>query len=67
MQKKRAVALQQAWGAAPCGHPGFAKEYDLGHRTGNYVCTQCGTTVSFRERAEILAAMAPEDRETSTD
>ena len=32
----------------------FAREYDLGERTGRYVCTQCGTPVTFRERAEIL-------------
>ncbi|MFL5576923.1 MAG: hypothetical protein ACJ79S_13235 [Gemmatimonadaceae bacterium] len=56
MQKKRATALQQAWGAKPCAHPAFAKEYDLGARTGNYVCTQCGATVTFREKAELVAA-----------
>jgi len=62
MQKKRAVALQQTWGAQPCAHPGFAKEYDLGHRTGNYVCTQCGASFSFREKAELVAAMTPDRR-----
>jgi hypothetical protein len=55
LQKKRATALQQEWGGKPCTHPAFAKEYDLGKRTGNYVCTQCGTTFTFRERAEHLA------------
>ena len=59
MQKKRAVALQQAWGDKPCDHPAFAKEYDLGERTGNYICTQCGATFGFRERAEIMAARRP--------
>ena len=44
MQKKRPTALQQACGDKPCDHPAFAKEYDNGERTGNYVCTQCGTT-----------------------
>ena len=56
MQKKRALALQQEWGDQPCDHPSFAKEYDNGERTGNFVCTQCGTTVSFREKAELVAA-----------
>lgn len=56
MQKKRATALKQEWGDKPCPHPTLAKEYDLGQRTGNYVCTQCGTTFTFKERAELLAA-----------
>ncbi|MES2524606.1 MAG: hypothetical protein V4617_18045 [Gemmatimonadota bacterium] len=56
MQKKRAVALQQEWGDEPCPHPSFAKEYDLGERTGNYVCSQCGRVFSFREKAELLAS-----------
>ena len=56
MQKKRATALQQAWGNKPCSHPAFAKEYDLGQRTGNYVCTQCGKVFTFREKAEHLAS-----------
>jgi hypothetical protein len=56
MQKKRASALQQAWGDKPCDHPAFAKEYDNGERTGNYICTQCGKTVTFREKAELVAA-----------
>ncbi len=56
MQKKRAVALQQEWGGKPCNHPTFAKEYDLGERTGNFICTQCGQVFTFRERAELKAA-----------
>ena len=56
MQRKKATALQEAWGSQPCDHPAFAKEYDLGERTGNYVCTQCGRTFSFREKAELVAA-----------
>lgn len=35
MQKKRAIELQQAWGDKPCPHLSFAKEYDLGERTGS--------------------------------
>lgn len=56
MQKKKATELQQAWGGKPCTHPAFAKEYDLGERTGNYVCTQCGAILTFREKAEITAS-----------
>jgi hypothetical protein len=60
VQKKRANELQLAWGDAPCLHPAFAKEYDLGERTGNYICTQCGAVLSFRERAEVIAARSAE-------
>ena len=56
MKRKRALELQQAWGDQPCPHPAFAKEYDLGARTGNFVCTQCGAILSFREKAEIAAS-----------
>ena len=59
MQKKRAIILQQEWGDKPCPHPAFAKEYDLGERTGNYVCTQCGAILTFREKAEAIAARRP--------
>jgi hypothetical protein len=60
VQRKKAIALQQDWGDRPCPHPAFAREYDLGERTGNYVCTQCGTTLTFRQKAEIVAARTPE-------
>lgn len=59
MQKKKATILKQQWGAKPCAHPAFAKEYDLGERTGNYVCTTCGTTFTFRQKAELTAARRP--------
>ena len=55
MQKKRATVLREAWGDQPCPHPAFAKEYDLGKRTGNFVCTQCGASLTFREKAEVMA------------
>jgi len=58
MKKKRASALQRDWGDKPCAHPALAKEYDLGKRTGNYVCTQCGRTLSFREKAELVGVKA---------
>ncbi len=60
MQKKRAVVLQQEWGGKPCDHPAFAKEYDLGARTGSYICTQCGKTLTFREKAELVASRTAE-------
>lgn len=56
MQRKKAAALQAEWGDKPCPHPAFAKEYDLGKRTGSYVCTQCGAVLSFREKAELTAS-----------
>jgi hypothetical protein len=56
MQRKKATALQAAWGDKTCAHPAFSKEYDLGKRTGNYVCTQCGAILSFREKAELTAS-----------
>jgi hypothetical protein len=56
MQKKRAAAIREAWGAQPCAHPAFAKEYDLGKRTGNFICTQCGQSFTFREKVELRAA-----------
>ena len=52
--------MKQEWGEKPCEHPALAKEYDLGKRTGNYVCTQCGTTFTFREKAEKFGVRSPE-------
>lgn len=59
MKRKKALQLQQEWGDRPCEHPSFAKEYDLGERTGNFVCTQCGRIVSQREKIEITASRRP--------
>ena len=56
MQAKKAEVLRAEWGDRPCDHPSLAKEYAEGKRTGDYVCTQCGARVTFRERAEILAS-----------
>jgi hypothetical protein len=56
MQRKRARELKSAWGDKSCDHPGFAKEYDLGQRTGDFVCVQCGQVFTFREKAELAAA-----------
>jgi len=56
VQKKKAILLKQEWGDKPCTHPALAKEYDLGERTGNYVCTTCGATLTFREKSELAAA-----------
>jgi hypothetical protein len=55
MKKKRAHELQREWGDRPCTHPAFAKEYDQGVRTGNFVCTQCGTILGFREKGRLMA------------
>lgn len=62
MKRKRALELQQQWGARPCEHPAFAKEYDLGVRTGNFVCTRCGAFVSIRQKTEITAARRPPEQ-----
>lgn len=56
MQRKRAIELKEQWGDRPCDHPTLAREYDQGERTGNFVCTQCGAMLTFRERAELLAS-----------
>ena len=63
MKRKRALQLQQEWGDRPCEHPAFAKEYDMGARTGSFVCTQCGAILSSRDKAQITAAR----RETGTE
>lgn len=60
MQKKRASILRQEWGEKPCAHPALAREYDQGQRTGSYVCTQCGATLSFREKAELVGVKLPD-------
>jgi hypothetical protein len=69
MKRKRALELQQEWGDKPCDHPSFAKEYDLGTRTGNFICTQCGTILSFREKGQLMASRRPlfEDRPTEDE
>lgn len=60
MKQKQALRLQEAWGTKSCEHPAFAREYDAaGKRTDQYICTQCGRTLTFRERAELLAAREP--------
>jgi hypothetical protein len=56
VQKKKAILLKQEWGDKPCTHPTLAREYDLGERTGNYICTTCGATLTFRKKAELAAS-----------
>ena len=56
MKQKQAQKLRESWGSAACEHPALAREYDAeGERTGDYICTQCGRTLTFKERAEWLA------------
>ena len=62
VQRKKAVELQEAWRDKPCSHPAFSREYDQGERTGNYCCTQCGASMTFRQKSEIMAARAAEAR-----
>lgn len=57
MKQKQAQKLREAWGDVACAHAALAREYDAdGQRTGNYICTQCGRTLTFGERAEWLSA-----------
>lgn len=56
MKVKRAQELRDTWGEAPCEHPQLAKVYDLGAHTGCFACVKCGTTFTFREKAELTAA-----------
>lgn len=56
MKAKRAAELRDAWGDTPCEHPQLAKLYDLGVKTGDFACTQCGRVFSFREKAELTAS-----------
>jgi hypothetical protein len=57
MKQKQALKLRETWGDAPCDHPTLAREYDAeGNRTSSYICTQCGRTLTFQQRAEWIAA-----------
>jgi hypothetical protein len=67
MKRKKALELQQAWGERPCDHPAFAKEYDLGVRTGNFICTQCGAILGLREKVEITSARTRAEAATQGD
>jgi hypothetical protein len=45
MQMEEAARLQKLWeakGNPPCDHPNTGKEFYLGSRTGDRVCTTCG-------------------------
>jgi hypothetical protein len=53
MQRKKAVALQQAWGKKPCSHPTLVREYEDGVRTGDYFCAQCGAAITFQQKVEL--------------
>lgn len=67
MQRRKAAELRKAWGDQPCTHPAFSREYDAGERTGNYCCTQCGASLSFREKAEITASRKSTESRPGTD
>jgi hypothetical protein len=67
VKRKKALELQQAWGGSPCDHPGFAKEYDQGARTGNFICTQCGAILGVREKVAITSARRDTEADASPD
>lgn len=46
IQTKEAKKLQAKWGNKSCNHPSWGKECTLATTTGDYVCLQCGLTVS---------------------
>jgi transposase-like protein len=57
MKQKQAQALRARWGDAPCEHPALAREYDqAGERTGSFICTQCGRTLTFEERTALKSS-----------
>lgn len=62
LQRKKAIELQQKWGGKHCDHPALSREYDLGERTGNYCCTQCGATLTFREKTELTQSRDAKQR-----
>ena len=53
MQFEKAKRLEGAWENKPCSHPSFQKEYYLSSQTGDYICTQCGATITLQEKEEI--------------
>jgi transposase-like protein len=53
MQYEKAKELKESWGNKPCTHPNFDKEYYLSSQTGDYVCTQCGSTFTKEQMDEI--------------
>ena len=53
MQKKKALRLREEWAGKPCSHPAVVREYDLGAHTGSFVCTQCGESLTWRQKAEL--------------
>lgn len=53
MQKKKALRLREEWDGKPCPHPSLSREYDLGEHTGGYVCTQCGESLTWRQKSEL--------------
>ena len=46
IQSEDAKKLQSEYGDKICNHPSWGKECYLGMTTGDYVCLQCGLTVS---------------------
>jgi hypothetical protein len=61
LKRRKALELQRAWQGRPCAHPALAKEYDLGARTGNFICTQCGAILSHREKIELTEHRQPHE------
>ena len=52
MEYEEAKALKKSWGDKPCDHPSFADKYLFGSKTGDFVCEQCGTFFTQRQKAQ---------------
>lgn len=52
MEYEAAKALKESWGDKPCTHPSFTDKYLFGSKTGDFVCEQCGTFFTQRQKAQ---------------
>ena len=65
MEKDKVRHIRTRWlGTAPCNHPNFEQETDLGEPTGNYVCTTCGESLTPDEVSKIRSKRDTERSKT---
>lgn len=53
MNLEDAVKLRKAWGDKPCDHPELVDEILFGSKTGDYICVQCGMSISQRKKDKL--------------
>ena len=53
METNKSADLRKKWGDNPCEHPRFEKESQLGLKSGDYNCTQCGECFTGKEYESI--------------